>query len=405
MQSVQFSFTPPKIVGDSVPWLEGDPSGSGRWFPPAVSPHALPSIAASDPGAMQGAAQEADVLGLTFVTLDGVRGGPSRASVDYLPFLQNHACYFHGQGLPYAIVVINDTDTSSSSVIKHPTLLKPRVVQEALRWWGGGRWVLYLDADLVVLRANWTLSQTYELRGRSRRFDLILNDHNTALNNGAFFVRDSPGSHELLERWRGLSEARLPPFRSAWPFTDQGAMLEALLQLADPEAVPSQCSSGPLLPDAAFSSCVSSAVEALSGQEFDGLTARSLDTPRLLLWPPATAGFNNHVCRRPVPEWGWDARACYDERSSFMVHTKAFRDPPPHLHPPPRTCPPATHMQRRHWRPGLLLVLPGLDRPCYLDEEECVRLLQRQPEEEEEVEEAVAKGGRVVAVGPDDDQR
>ena len=98
--------------------------------------------------------------------------------------------------------------------------MKAMVIQEAMRKFES-EWLFYMDLDLII--ADYRRSFTEFIKNE---FDLILNDHNAHLNNGAVFIKNTPNFlqnlSDLRER-RKLSHVK-------WGTTDNGAMEEAILQ-------------------------------------------------------------------------------------------------------------------------------------------------------------------------------
>ena len=91
-----------------------------------------------------------------------------------------------------------------------------------------------------------------------------------------------------------------------------------------------------------------------------------------MLFSAATAGFNNHPCTDEYYSWGWLPAACYNENITMIQHTKEF----PEHHPNVKdvTCPALEAVELNKLRPGTLVVLPGVDMPCYLEDKECREL-------------------------------
>ena len=106
-------------------------------------------------------------------------------------------------------------------------------------------------------------------------YDVIFNDHNCAMNNGAFFLRTGDRSETatwLINRWIDLTEGRIRPHRNSWPFTDNGSMLEALLEL-DPKNDPSPCANAG---NNEFYPCIHREVDQATGKKFDGTKSRDM---------------------------------------------------------------------------------------------------------------------------------
>jgi hypothetical protein len=54
--------------------------------------------------------------------------------------------------------------------------------------------------------------------------DLTLTDHNIALNNGAFIMKNSAWSKKFISKWSMLTESKF-----AFPFSDNGSFIETIL--------------------------------------------------------------------------------------------------------------------------------------------------------------------------------
>jgi hypothetical protein len=155
--------------------------------------------------------------------------------------------------------------------------------------------------------------------------------------------------------------AQVPPHRTVWPFTDNGAMLEAILEL-DPGNRPSRCGNAR---NEEFYPCFHQYADEVSGISFDGKASRPMYGKVLL--SHSIDGFNNHKCKNP-PEWGWDQRACFNPGQSMVVHTKYSSDAPEEN----RQCEAAKQLNDRNFiRQGTLMVLPDSDELCYLEDAPC----------------------------------
>ena len=147
------------------------------------------------------------------------------------------------------------------------------------------------------------------------------------LNNGAFLLRCGAWARRrFLPLWRNLS--RSPHVN--WPFTDNGSMLEALLQLVAPGYAPLSCSRGN---QAAFLTCVNRALD----RAFGPVRARGWRGGRGVRLVAPAEGFNNHGCveRGAVAncslvsgrgfearQWGWLPEDMFVPGASFALHTK-----------------------------------------------------------------------------------
>jgi hypothetical protein len=65
---------------------------------------------------------------------------------------------------------------------------------------------------------------THHHRHQAALADLILTDHNVAMNNGAFILKNSDFGRRFAQRWFDINKS---PEAARLPFTDNGSFLEA----------------------------------------------------------------------------------------------------------------------------------------------------------------------------------
>lgn len=225
------------------------------------------------------------------------------------PYLRNRICYFQKHSIPFALRIVDwSVHRKRFEDVKY---MKAMVVQEAMRKFEP-EWLFYMDLDLVI--ADYRRSLTEFIKND---FDLILNDHNAHLNNGAFFIKNTPSMHNFLQNWRDLCERRKLS-HVKWGTTDNGAMEEAILQHGG-DGKATRCIS----PSFSFE-CYQNEFTKRSGVKFDGITDRALSNGVLL--SHSVRGFNNHRCKKNI-QWqrNWDPRVCFKENESFILHTKQFK--------------------------------------------------------------------------------
>lgn len=202
----------------------------------------------------------------------------------------------------------------------YPTYQKVRIVEEFLPL---ADWLYYSDMDVVVVKPE---VSPYSMIQPDHY--LILTDHNAALNNGAFFLKRSEESSEFVKLWKTITTGVRDPYRNRWPFTDNGAMVEAIIQWAslvrDGFARSSRCASRANNIDASpqkFLLCEHDELDQVSGRKFDGRSDRSIEGKVMLY--RAMPGFNNHYCSREyTTKYGWHHDACYQRGESFAIHSK-----------------------------------------------------------------------------------
>ena len=268
----------------------------------------------------------------------------------FKPYFRNRICYFKKKSYAFALIVLDWRKWAIKS--KGVYYMKPSIIKSIMSKLNPP-WLFYMDSDLEIVDRNRNLTDYI-----NDTYNIIFNDHNAALNNGAFFIKNSYVSTELLNLWEDFSTDRLMP-QYRWPFTDNGAMIEAVIRVSQEED--SQCLE-PQVSESDFIQCVHRILTKLSGKEFDGVSNRIL--PKNIVLSHSVGGFNNHRCKTP-PDWGWSTQACYSE-SSMILHTKIFEyandinDD---------SCKAADIFESMELKDGTIVFLPDSDFPCFLEED------------------------------------
>ena len=270
-----------------------------------------------------------------------------RACPKYALHLRSHECYARRHGLQQRTEIVapfaEPHPVRSAALARLPlTFRKIDAVAQALRedsagWCAHREWVAWFDADLFIVDASRRLSSWLEPGdsgdGAGSLPMLVMTDHSAMLNNGAFLLRRSAWARQqFLPLWRNLSRSRTVH----WPFTDNGAMLEAILRSFVPGYAPLSCSRsrhGHTTDHTAFLGCVNGALR----QAFGPVRARGWRGARGLRLVAPQEGFNNHGCvdrgalancsllpdrAFPARQWGWRAEDMFAPSSSFALHTK-----------------------------------------------------------------------------------
>lgn len=73
--------------------------------------------------------------------------------------------------------------------------------------------------DLVVKRTDVNFVDRYATEA-----DLTVTDHNRALNNGAFVLKNSAWGRKFIQRWISLTDSGYD-----FPFSDNGSFIESIL--------------------------------------------------------------------------------------------------------------------------------------------------------------------------------
>ena len=261
------------------------------------------------------------ILGFSFMSLGNVYYG-QESSVFHIPFIRNKICYFSRHGIPFLLKL------QSSEPGRTDTFSKIASLQIALQ--STPTWLFYSDLDVVFVNHSKSLLDfLVDDRGH-----IVFNDHNAAINNGAMFLRRSHITDSFLKHWSNVLFGRVAPFlpSSHYPYTDNGAVWEAMAQVAvackhincslsyaDAHFAQSHCCQP-------FSDSCYHKLFAESAGPFTGVGSRFL--PGEILLSHSIGGFNNHVCRHPLHEAGmqdWDLKACFSDESA-AVHTKTYSD-------------------------------------------------------------------------------
>lgn len=255
------------------------------------------------------------LLGFSFLTINAPYGNYAKDPIGYFSqLLLAKICYFKKHSVPFLVRIMDGQG------ISYPTYQKVSIVEELLPL---ADWLYYSDMDVVVVKPE---VSPYSMIQPDHH--LILTDHNAALNNGAFFMKNSEESLEFVKLWKAITTGVRDPFRRIWPFTDNGAMIEAIIQWASLMQYgftrSSRCASRANNIDAfpqKFLLCEHDELEQLSGRKFDGKSDRSIEGKVMLY--RAIPGFNNHYCTREyTTKYGWLPDTCYRRGESFAIHSK-----------------------------------------------------------------------------------
>jgi len=150
--------------------------------------------------------------------------------------------------------------------------------------------------------------------------DLVVTDHNKALNNGAFVLRNSPWAKKFLARWAKISSTKFP-----FPFTDNGSFIETILSFlpnygdSNHKCMRSGIKAGDYL------ECATSFIEPVLGKFAGGHSDRVLRTEDggVVRFVSPANGFNSHEWNGHRPGQGWDKGACFAP-GMFILHTKEW---------------------------------------------------------------------------------
>jgi hypothetical protein len=163
------------------------------------------------------------LLAHSFFSLgNGYGPGGKTYSEFVLPFARNKICYFARQNVPQLLSVY---ESVPGQVHMHS---KVRLLEAGLNV-SRARWVFYSDMDILVL------DHTRSLLGfLDDNVSVIFTDDNRAINNGAMLFRNDARARAFLAHWDDVLFGRVAPFKGSghWPFTDNGAVWEAMAQIA-----------------------------------------------------------------------------------------------------------------------------------------------------------------------------
>jgi hypothetical protein len=290
----------------------------------------------------------------------------------------------------YLLDVIPMTEVPKRNGHLAPTWFKPPAVK---RWLRRVDYLVYLDMDLVVKRDDVDFvrsfittsypTQTLSAAGaRPPLPDLVVTDHNKALNNGAFILRNSAWGNKFAARWAKISASG---FR--FPFSDNGSFIETILSfLADygtdssggqrrgrrrllldektsrrlgghgsrsggkssggggsgstsssRNSIPGGSTSRksaiaaahpcmqPGITAGPYLDCANKHLTKAVGK-FTGKGDRWLFTSDggVVRFVRPAAGFNSHAWNDKRPSQGWSREACFAEGSGFVLHTKEW---------------------------------------------------------------------------------
>ena len=208
--------------------------------------------------------------------------------------LQSHECYAQRHGYIYAVEDCVPIPGRPPTLRKHDVLKK---------WARDGRctWLVWIDADMFI--ADY-LRPLDSFVPADSSVQMIMKDDPNILNNGMFFLRNSAWMRTIvLPMWRSIDFDE----KKAWPFTDNGSMLELLLRVFVPRYRSHECGAPPFqgLQMQSWRYCVSRRISDAFGGDTclrpnncTGVIGRigpMSANHRLLLRHPLDA-FNYHAC-------------------------------------------------------------------------------------------------------------
>ena len=145
---------------------------------------------------------------------------PDRVAM-YQPATNSKQCY----ALRHGYTFVMDTNDATTSL--NPWWRKPTAIRKYLES-GLYDWILFMDADTVI--TNHTVKLEWFLPAApNANTSLVLTDHNVALNNGVFFIRNGEWSLRFLDDWIEVGEM-VHNRSQRWAWDDQGGMYEMLLR-------------------------------------------------------------------------------------------------------------------------------------------------------------------------------
>lgn len=237
---------------------------------------------------------------------------------DYkLPF-HNKACYFGAQGVPWYLVVMSPAECPK------PTYCKPRAVQMVLA--ATGRDVIVTDLDIVVKETGISFKSLFR---HYKDADILVTDHNAALNNGVIYIRNNVIGNVFVEEWRKLMDGPDKQF----PFTDNGAFIDLIITM-NPILRSKYVLTAPSAGD--FLASRMPKLAEIAGP-FTGKTDRDIPISTdadggakgLVRLVRPSQGFNSHRCDvsgenfEATKSWGWMKESCFHNGMPWL-HTKSF---------------------------------------------------------------------------------
>lgn len=236
---------------------------------------------------------------------------------------QNHVATHISYAKNHRLLYSNECFASRNGV--PPTYNKISVVEKWVRS-QLCRWLWWVDSDIAFVNMNYNISNTID-----RRSFLIMTDHHAALNNGAFVI-DTKWSRlsDFLQSWKLANLL-------GYPFTDNGSMLESIMQFFFPIYKRYTCPKRLILE--CFHSHADKAMGPIDTKKKQNRFSLGFKTVYPLY------GFNNHPCpsfhcnfknwSRSIPgSWGWNPNDVYKPprflkkgvAPMFAVHHKNFSE-------------------------------------------------------------------------------
>lgn len=225
-----------------------------------------------------------------------------------LPFA-NKLCYMAKYNYQWLLDVVPKNKVPVRNGHMTPTWYKPHGIA---KWLHRVDYLIYLDMDLVVKRTDVDFVAKF-----TKEADLTVTDHNRALNNGAFVLKNSAWGRKFLSRWTTLSDSMFQ-----FPFSDNGSFIEAILTFI-PGYKKNCMKTGTKASE--YLTCAEKFLKGVLGK-FDGETDRVFKTEDggMVRFVAPKFGFNSHEYNAKRPSMGWDKKACFNPDTGFILHTKEW---------------------------------------------------------------------------------
>jgi hypothetical protein len=238
----------------------------------------------------------------------------------YMGHILSHICYARRHNFAY-------TNELFSTTAKSPTYYKIDVVE---KWISRKqcRWLWWVDSDVAFVNYNYSIFEHLHPDDH-----LVMTDHHVALNNGGFLLSTAwPDWKSFVTIWRRANALH-------YPYTDNGSMMEAIMQVFFPGYRSFSCKKKSIY------KCFHHNADAVMGSIRQSVKYRQTNGFKLLR---PDLGFNSHPCKNFTcsnfqdtmnSEWGdlhpgWSEQDMYHVPSSLpwnatpmaAVHHKRFHD-------------------------------------------------------------------------------
>ena len=156
--------------------------------------------------------------------------------------LRSHACYAKRHGYISAIedcLPFADSEKGERCENVSPTLRKH---DELKKWAADDRcdWLVWLDGDMFI--ADYMRPLSAFVPTDDTTVSVIMKDDTNIINNGMFMLRNSHWlRNHFLPTWRSLDFESKGDCNAAYPFTDNGSMLEVLMRMFIPGYEGNEC--------------------------------------------------------------------------------------------------------------------------------------------------------------------